>query len=178
MNPAVPISDAVFALTLALLMLAPLAIAGVALINTGLGRSRSAAQALLGNLAILAVSAIVFALVGSALAGIPSAAAGCSGHSFQLAGKTWNWLGAGPLLLSGFASAQPLSQLAVLFEFLAVAMAALLPWGSGMDRWRLTAGCAAAAVTAAIVFPLAAHWIWGGGFLSQLGVNFGLGARF
>ena len=178
MNPAVPISDAVFALTLALLMLAPLAIAGVALINTGLGRSRSAAQALLGNLAILAVSAIVFALVGSALAGIPSAAACCSGHSFQLAGKTWNWLGAGPLLLSGFASAQPLSQLAVLFEFLAVAMAALLPWGSGMDRWRLTAGCAAAAVTAAIVFPLAAHWIWGGGFLSQLGVNFGLGAGF
>jgi Amt family ammonium transporter len=178
MNPALPLSDAVFALTFALLMLAPLAIAGVALINTGLGRSRSAAQALLGNLAILAVAAIVFALLGSALAGVPSATACCTGHTFQLAGKPWNWLGAGPLLLIGFASSQPLSQLAVLFEFLAVAMAAMLPWGSGMDRWRLTAGCAAAAVTAAIVFPLMAHWIWGGGWLSQLGVNFGLGAGF
>ncbi len=60
-------SDAVFALTLALLLLAPLAIAGVALINTGLGRSRSAAQALLGNLAIIAVAVIVFALVGATL---------------------------------------------------------------------------------------------------------------
>jgi ammonia channel protein AmtB len=54
---------------LALLLLAPLAIAGVALINTGLGRSRSAAQALLGNLAIVAVTAIVFAVVGAAWAG-------------------------------------------------------------------------------------------------------------
>jgi Amt family ammonium transporter len=178
MNPTLPLSDALFALTLALLMVAPLAIAGVALINTGLGRSRSAAQALLGNVAILAVSAIVFAVVGSALAGIPSATACCTGHAFQLAGKSWNWLGAGPLLLGGFSSVPPLGQLSVLFEFLAVAMAALLPWGSGMDRWRLTAGCAAAAVTAAIVFPLMAHWIWGGGWLSQLGVNFGLGAGF
>jgi Amt family ammonium transporter len=47
-----------------------------------------------------------------------------------------------------------------------------------MDRWRLTAGCAAAAVLAIGVFPLAAHWIWGGGWLNQLGVNFGLGAGF
>ncbi len=31
---------------------------------------------------------------------------------------------------------------------------------------------------AAIVFPLLAHWVWGGGWLAQLGVNFGLGAGF
>jgi Amt family ammonium transporter len=164
-------TEAAFALTLALLFLAPLAIAGVALINTGLGRSRSAAQALLGNLAILAVSAIVFAIVGAALAG-------SVGFTFQLAGKPWNVIGTGPLLLGGLGSAPPQAQLAVLFEFLAVALAAMLPWGSGADRLRLSAGCASAAVLAAIVFPLAAHWIWGGGWLAQLGVNFGLGAGF
>jgi Amt family ammonium transporter len=167
-------TDAIFALTLALLLLAPLAIAGVALINTGLGRSRSAAQALLGNLAIVAVTAIVFAIVGAAWAGT----AGLVDHSFQLAGKPWNWLGAGSLLLGGFGSAPPQTQLALLFEFLAVALAALVPWGSGADRWRLSAGCASAAVLAAIVFPLLAHWVWGGGWLAQLGVNFGLGAGF
>ena len=74
--------------------------------------------------------------------------------------------------------AAPQAQLALLFEFLAVAMAALLPWGSGADRWRLAAGCSVAAILAAIVFPLAAHWIWGGGWLAQLGVNFSLGAGF
>ena len=173
MNPGLPavMPDAVFALTLALLLLAPLAIAGVALINTGLGRSRSAAQALLGNLAIVAVTAIVFAVLGSAFAGsLPGGPA----HTFHLAGKPWSWLGAGPLLMRGLATAPAQSQLALLFEFLAVALAALLPWGSGADRWRLTAGCAAAAVLAAFVFPLAAHWIWGGGWLSQLGVNFAI----
>ena len=61
---------------------------------------------------------------------------------------------------------------------LAVALAALIPWGSGADRLRLTAGCAAAAVLAAIVFPLFAHWVWAGGWLAQLGVNFSLGAGF
>src|SRR5208337_557450 len=95
MNPALPIApamtDAIFALTLALLLLAPLAIAGVALINTGLGRSRSAAQSLLGNLAIVAVTAIVFAVVGAAWAG--TTLSGSAGHTFLLAGRPWNWLG-------------------------------------------------------------------------------------
>ena len=173
-----PMTDATFALTLALLFLAPLTIAGIALINTGLGRSRSATQALLGNLAILAVTAIVFAVVGAALTGASTSLSCCAGHTFQLAGKPWNWLGAGSFLLGGLGSAAPQSQLALLFEFMAVALAAMIPWGSGADRWRLAAGCAAAAVLAAIVFPLLAHWVWAGGWLAQLGVNFGLGAGF
>jgi Amt family ammonium transporter len=171
-------TDAVFALALALLLLAPLAIAGVALINTGLGRSRSAAQALLGNLAIVAVAAIVFALVGATLAGSLPGASGGAGHTFHAAGKPWNWAGAGPFLLGGLSTAPAQSQLALIFEFLAVAFAALIPWGSGADRLRLTSGCAAAAILAAIVFPLLAHWVWAGGWLSQLGVNFSLGAGF
>jgi Amt family ammonium transporter len=166
-----PITDAAFALCLALLLLAPLAIAGVALINTGLGRCRSAAQGLLGNLAIVAVTAIAFALVGATWIG-------GAGHVMQLAGKPWNWLGTGPFLLGGLSAAPAHAQLALLFEFLAVALAALIPWGSGADRLRLTAGCALAAALAAIVFPLLSHWVWGGGWLSQLGVNFSLGAGF
>jgi Amt family ammonium transporter len=172
------LSDAVFALTLALLLICPLAIAGVALINTGLGRSRSAAQALLGNLTIVAVAAIVFTLVGASFAGTLPGVSGSAGFTFHAAGKLWNWLGEGSFLLRGLGNAAPQSQLALLFEFLAVAMAAMLPWGSGADRWRLAAGCASAAVLAAFVFPLTAHWIWGGGWLAQLGVNFGLGAGF
>jgi Amt family ammonium transporter len=165
------------------LLICPLAIAGVALINTGLGRSRSAAQALLGNLAIVAVAAIVFALVGASFAGtLPagtlSGVSGRAGFIFHAAGKPWNWLGEGSFLLRGLGAATPQSQLALLFEFLAVAMAALIPWGSGADRWRLAAGCASAAVLAAFVFPLAAHWIWNGGWLAQLGVNFGFSAGF
>jgi ammonium transporter, Amt family len=167
-------ADILSAFTLILLLLIPLAIAGLALINTGLGRSHSAAQSLVGNLAILAVSAIVFALLGFAWA----SAAGVADHIFQLAGRSWDWLGAGPLLLGGFASAPLHTQLELFFEILAGAMVALIAWGAGADRLRLAAGCAIAAILSAVIFPLLAHWIWDGGWLAQLGVNFSLGDGF
>ncbi len=168
-----PFPETSFALTLGLLLLAPLAIAGVALINTGLGRSRSAAQSLLGSLVVISTAVIAFALVGSAFA------AGTSGdHVFHLAGKAWNWAGAGPLILSGFGAAGARAQLAVLCELLSVALVVLIPWGSGADRLRLPAGAAIAAIFGAMVFPLVVHWTWGGGWLAQLGVNFSLGAGF
>jgi ammonium transporter, Amt family len=163
-------SDLVFALTLALLLIAPLALAGVALINAGLGRSRSAAQALLGDLALITVSAIVFLFAGASFAGT----LGGSEVVLHAAGKSWGVLGLGPFLLHGLAGAAPQAQLALLFEFLAVAMTVLIPWGSGADRWRLAGGCVAAATLAGIVFPLAAHWIWNGGWLARLGANFAI----
>jgi Amt family ammonium transporter len=128
----------------------------------------------LGNLALWAVTAIAFALVGATFAGT----LGTSEAAVHVAGKTWGILGLGPILLRGLGSAAPQAQLALLFEFMAVAMAAMIPWSSGADRWRLPGGCASAAVLAGFVFPLAAHWIWGGGWLAQLGANFGLGAGF
>jgi Amt family ammonium transporter len=80
--------------------------------------------------------------------------------------------------LRGLGSAAPHAQLELLFEFLAVAMAAILPWGSGADRLRIAAGCAVAVILSAVVFPLAAHWIWANGWLAALGANFSLGDGF
>jgi Amt family ammonium transporter len=168
------LSEAGIVLDLLLLVLAPLAIAGVALINVGLGRSRSAAQALLGNMVIIATALIGFALVGATFAGN----FGGAGHIAHIAGKSWNWLGEGPFLLIGIGNAPTESQLAILFEFLAVAMAAIIPWGSGADRLRLSAGCAIAALLSAVIFPVLAHWVWAQGWLAQLGVNFSAGAGF
>lgn len=159
-------------MALALLLLAPLALAGLALMNTGLVRSRSAAQSLLGSLAVVSVAVIAFALVGSAFA------SGSSARVLQFAGKPWNWLGEGSFFLSGLAAASAREQIAVLFELMSVAMAALIAWGSGADRFRLMGGIASAATMASIVFPITAHWIWGGGWLAQLGVNFSLGDGF
>lgn len=166
--------ESAFALAYGLLLLSPLAIAGVALMNAGLGRSRSAAQALLGDLILVAVSILVFALIGGGLLGFSSGA----GLSFHAAGKPWNWLGFGPFLLRGLGAASPRDQLALLFEFPAVALAGIIPWGSGADRCRLLAGAAVAALLAIFVFPLVAHWTWAGGWLAQLDVTFTLGADF
>lgn len=173
MTPTAPMPflDSSFAFTLGLLLLSPLTIAGIALVNSGLGRSRSAMQSLLGSLVVISTALIAFAVVGSALA-----AGTNSDHVFHLAGKAWNWSGAGPLFLSGLATAPARTQLAILFEMLSVALVALIPWGSGADRLRMPAGAAIAAILGTVAFPLAAHWTWGGGWLSQLGVNFSSGA--
>jgi Amt family ammonium transporter len=169
-----PMSESVFLFTLVLVMLAPLAIAGVALINNGLGRSRSAAQALLGNVAILAVAAIFFAVIGASFSGV----LGGNSVTVNAAGKSWNVLGLGPFMMRGFNAAPPQAQLSTALEFFSVIFAALIPWGSGADRWRITAGCAVAAVTAAITFPLLSHWVWNGGWLDSIGANFQLGSGF
>ena len=47
-------------LCLVFLLLSPLAIAGLALINQGLGRSRSAAHAMLGTLCTLAIACLLY----------------------------------------------------------------------------------------------------------------------
>jgi Amt family ammonium transporter len=166
-----PLPDAGSALTFGLLLLAPLAIAGLALVNSGLGRSRSAAQALLGSVVIFSVAVIWFAAIGSIFTG-PSRSA-----VLTVAGKPWNWLGRGPWLLGGFHAANPLDQLRLLFELLAAGMIGLIPWGAGSDRLRLSAGGLIAGMLSIIVFPLAAHWIWSG-WLAQLGTAFSLGAGF
>ncbi len=134
-TPVAAMTDAAFALTVGLLLLAPMAIAGVALINTGLGRSRSAAQAMLGNLALIAVAAIVFAFVGASFAG----SLGPAEVVLHLAGKPWSVLGLGSFLLHGLNAATPQSQLAVLFEFLSVAM--LVAASMGLRSGSLEARC-------------------------------------
>ncbi|HVZ83172.1 MAG TPA: hypothetical protein VG893_05810 [Terracidiphilus sp.] len=174
MTGSAPLGTTAFALIFGLLLVAPLAPAGLALINVGLGRSRSAAQSMLGSLVLTATAVLVFALLGATFADGASGA----GHALSLGGKLWNWAGTGPVLLGGFIQTPARAQLGVLFKFLAVILVVLIPWGSGADRWRTMAGCSAAALLAGVVFPLFAHWSWGQGWLAQLGANFGLGAGF
>ena len=140
---AQPLSDPMCALAAGLLILAPLAIAGLALINAGLGRSRSAAQSLVGCLAIFSVAVVAFAILGSVFAAP-------GGATFTAAGKPWNLIGAGQWLLGSFAGATTERQLQMLFECLAVALVGLIPWGAGADRLRLAAGIAAAVLTRGI----------------------------
>src|ERR1700722_7010275 len=71
------------------ILLSPFAVAGLALIHQGLGRSRSAAHAMLATLCVLAIAAIVFVLLGASWTGY----SGGAFHSFHAAGASWNWLG-------------------------------------------------------------------------------------
>jgi Amt family ammonium transporter len=50
-----------------------------------------------------------------------------------------------------------------------VAVAATIPVGAASERWRLGAVCASSALFAGWTYPLVAHWVWGGGWLAQIG---------
>jgi len=54
-------------------------------------------------------------------------------------------------------------------------VAATIPTGALAERWRFSALTAYAVFMSTILYPVYACWVWGGGWLSQLGLNFGLG---
>ncbi len=165
----------------------PFAAAGLGLIQAGLGRSRSAAHALLttrvragGDLDRLCAGGIF--VVGL-----------CRWRRrtrSRCMGVRWDWLGAEPLLARGVhfdgganatannATTNIAIGLVLCFEMFAVAIAAIIPIGAGTDRWRLLAFLASTTLFGAITWPLFAHWAWGGGWLSRVGTTFKLGAGF
>ena len=166
-----PISQA---LCIFCILLVPLALAGIALINTGLGRSRSSAHAMMSSLCVASVAAIVYCVCGFHWQGFP----GQPAHVFTLAGKSWDWLGGGRFFLGGIVwNGSPVS-LAVCLQLFSVGLAAVIPLGAGTDRWKLGASCVSTVLLAGWIYPLFAHWVWGGGWLAQLGTNFGLGRGF
>ena len=80
-----------------LILLLPLALAGLALINTGLSRSRSAAHSMMATLCVVAVAAVAYFVTGFAWQGYP----GLASHTVSIFGKEWSWLGAGNFFLRG-----------------------------------------------------------------------------
>jgi Amt family ammonium transporter len=166
-----PIAPTEIALLIALILLAPLAVAGLSLINTGLGRSRSAAHTLLTSLCILAVAAGVYLICGFAWQGY----IGTPAHVISVADRQWNWLARGPFFLRGMEFDGSPSSLAAWSQMFSVGLAALIPLGACLDRWRLSAACASTALLAGFTYPVFAHWVWGGGWLAELGINAAMG---
>ncbi|HZM10440.1 MAG TPA: hypothetical protein VFC15_09545 [Candidatus Limnocylindrales bacterium] len=162
------------AVCLVSILLIPLAMAGLAVMNSGLGRSRSAAHVMLASLCAISVAAIVYVVCGFSWDGF----AGGPAHVWLLRGKPWNWIAAEPFFFRGIELDGSPASLAALLQLFGVALAALIPLGAAMDRWRLGAICASTAILAGCTYPIFAHWVWGGGWLAQLGVNYGLGQGF
>ena len=169
--PAPVLSETAAALCLVLILLVPCAGAGLAMMNVGLGRSRNAAHSMLSALCVLSSAALVYVAIGFAWQGY----LGEPGRAFSVNGKLWNWIASERFLLRGLDFDASPAALAVLFGIFSVGLAAIIPLGSGADRWRIGAACASTAILAGWTYPLFAHWVWSGGWLAQLGQNYGLG---
>ncbi len=151
-------TQAVSLLCLLFILLVPLAGAGLAVINSGLGRSRNAAHMMLSSLCVFALAAIVFFVIGFAFEGYPGGPA----YEFLIRAKPWNWIAADHFFLRGLPLDGSPASLVALLGMMSVGVAAIIPLGSGADRWRLGAACLSTTIFAAWTYPLFAHWVWSG----------------
>jgi Amt family ammonium transporter len=152
----------------------PLAAAGLALINAGLGRSRNAAQAMTAALCVFGIAGLASFVLGFGIQSHP----GLSPAAIMIGGKPWSWIGRGPFFLRGLQFDGSAVPLAAWLQLSTLGLAALIPLGGGGGRWRLGSICVSTVLFSVVIFPLFAHWAWGGGWLAQLGANYGLGRGF
>ena len=155
---------------------------GFALLETGLCRAKNAAHTMAMNFVIYGIGILGFWACGYAfqMGGI-GALAYYNGpdilHNmveFSLFGKPFKVLGYKGFFLAG--DANDMSVLGMfLFQMVFMDTAATIPTGAMAERWRFSAFMIYGLFMSMILYPVFACWVWGGGWLSQLGVNFGLG---
>lgn len=155
--------------------------AGFALVASGLTRAKNAAHSMGMNLLVYAASVLGFAAIGFALEMGGGGGAfgaqtvldneftvGLFGKSFGLFGMTGFGLNPLSIYTPGVAAT-------FLFSAVFACTAAVIPVGAATERWRISAAVVFGLVMSTFLYPLYANWVWGGGWLAQLGSNFGLG---
>ena len=92
-----------------------------------------------------------------------------------IGGHHWGFMGSAGFFLASDANAAETTQTLFLGQvaLLTIMLAATL--GAALERGRIVALAIGAFVIGALIFPLPANWVWGGGWLAELGREFGLG---
>jgi len=146
--------------------------------------------------------AVPTALMGLAAIGLAVVGYFACGFAFQfggiglfskfpgLEGLTWEWspmdvtwgMGWGALGLHGFflsgAASTPAAYALFLSQLPLVATAVLIPVLTLRKAVRPLILASAALLVSAVIYPVLGNWIWGGGWLANLGSNLGLGHGF
>jgi Amt family ammonium transporter len=157
--------------------------AGFALLETGLTRAKNSAHTMAMNLFVYPLGILAFWAVGYAImyGGVgPLATFGGDptlNREFvlTLAGKDFGLFGYKGWFLTGVDLYTPAVATMFLFQFVFMDAAATIPTGAMAERWKFTSFILFSLVVTAVIYPLYGNWVWGGGWLSLLGKNFGLG---
>ena len=155
--------------------------AGFALVETGLTRAKNAAHTMGMNFLVYAIGVIGFYFIGFGLqmggvgAVFGEAAVLSKEFTITLFGKSFGLFG-----MTGF-MLQPLSLFTAgvattfLFQMCFMDTTCTIPTGAAAERWKFMSFVLFSFAISTIIYPVYANWVWGGGWLSQLGANFGLG---
>lgn len=131
--------------------------AGFALVESGFCRKKNAVMVLLKNFGVVAIASIVFYTVGYGfMFGEGNAFIGLS--TFVPAGTEAD-VGTLPIYVFLF------------FQLVFAATACTIVSGAVAERARLGTFFAFTALATAFVYPVVGHWVWGGGWLSEMGFS-------
>jgi Amt family ammonium transporter len=161
-----PISQVVDELNLTWILVATVLVmfmqAGFAFLEIGFSRGKNAGTGIAKILANFSIASIAWWAVGFALAfGGTGKIVGDSGFFFSVGNTIDSGLVEGPIGGSSTAF--------MLFQFMFCAVSLAIVWGTTLERIKFSAYVIYAIVFAAVIYPLGAHWIFGGGFLSEIG---------
>ena len=146
--------------------------AGFALVETGFTRAKNANHTMMMNLVIFALGAAGWWICGYAFmfGSTSNSLIGLTAIGDSLHIGSWNVLGTGGYLLGG--KAYDVSVMAFFFfQLVFMDATATIPTGAMAERWKFTSFCVWGLFASMILYPLYGNWVWGGGWLSQLGAQ-------
>jgi Amt family ammonium transporter len=156
--------------------------AGFALVETGLTRAKNVAHTMGMNFLVYSVGVLGFWAVGFALQMGGVGALGTFGNDATLSGEFVAHVGGKEFGLFGtkgffLSPAVFTPAVAVMFLFQMVFMdtTATIPTGAMAERWKFASFILFSFVISTLIYPIYANWVWGGGWLSTLGKNYGWG---
>lgn len=129
--------------------------AGFAMVETGFTRAKNAGNIIMKNLMDFAIGTVVFWFIGFGL---------------MFAGDG-SLIGGIDFFIQGDYSSSLPTFAFVIFQTVFCATAATIVSGAMAERTKFSSYCLYSLIISAIIYPISGHWIWGGGFLSQMGFH-------
>ena len=129
--------------------------AGFAMVETGFTRAKNAGNIIMKNLMDFCIGTVVFIIIGFGIMMGEDALGGLIGMP----------------TLGIFSDYGNFDWSSFVFNLVFCATAATIVSGAMAERTKFLSYCIYSAVISAVVYPVEAHWIWGGGWLAQIGFH-------
>ena len=137
--------------------------AGFAMVETGFTRAKNAGNIVMKNMMDFVIGSIAFFLIGFGLMfGQGNGVIGLSGF--------FDPYGLESSLQEGIGLALPIGVF-MIFHTVFCATSATIVSGAMAERTKFAAYLAYSACISIFIYPVTGHWIWGGGWLSELGFH-------
>jgi ammonium transporter, Amt family len=159
--------------------------AGFAMVEAGLCRVKNANHTYMMNFFVYACGLFAYWIIGFAIQMGGAAGNGNLGglqslnseQTMTLFGTHWGIFGQCGMFLAGHTYDVGVMVI-FLFQMVFMDTALTIVTGAAAERWKFAAFAVSSVLMGAFTYPLFANWAWGGGWLSQLGVNLGLGKGY